>query len=329
MVRVLKYAQSLGLLLVYDGSSESFGNDQSQEVLYENTGLSRYFPVHFGRDIFHCTGIADFEALAREGADAEWGLKRSQRCYQQLALAPAMFWSEGNRNDYECIKNQRKWVSKYLTEAIGGEYHSLSKQKMKNLIHDSDNWVENPGAYKKLVNDRLYQYPDLRQFDQMVQLLIKVRAPKLSKEAFRPNMVKAVLNDSLQVLTDDDLHAMVSTMEQMDELQQTLEGYAVASREAQTIKNQYQSYNQYILGMKGKAYFEACDRTTKQRNALSDQEAQQELLRTQLQEQRNRADQAHGALARARGQRSAMGDGDLARKRRSLEEARSGGETGG
>ena len=36
LVRALQYAQRMGMLLVYDGVSEGFGNDQSQEVLYEN-----------------------------------------------------------------------------------------------------------------------------------------------------------------------------------------------------------------------------------------------------------------------------------------------------
>ena len=34
-----------------------------------------------------------------------------------------MYWSEGSRADYEYIKNQRQWVSRYLNEAIGGELH--------------------------------------------------------------------------------------------------------------------------------------------------------------------------------------------------------------
>ena len=33
LVRVLQYAQEVGLVLVYDGDSALFGNDQSQEVL--------------------------------------------------------------------------------------------------------------------------------------------------------------------------------------------------------------------------------------------------------------------------------------------------------
>ena len=123
MVRVLRYAQSIGLILVYDGNSESFSNNQEQEVLYENTGLSRHFPVHFGRDILHCNTVSDFEAFSWEGEDAERGQKRINRCYQQLTLMPAMYWSEDNRADYEYIKNQRPWVSKYLDNAIGGELH--------------------------------------------------------------------------------------------------------------------------------------------------------------------------------------------------------------
>ena len=99
-----------------------------------------------------------------------------------------------------------------LYEKLGAQMLSLNKQKLKNIIADPDNWAENPGAYKKLVNDRLYQFQDIRQFDQMIQLLIKVRAPKLSKD-FRPTMVKEILTDSLQVLSDDDLSAMVSTMD--------------------------------------------------------------------------------------------------------------------
>ena len=64
LVRVLQYAQRTGILLAYDGVSEGFGNDQTQEVLYENTGLSRHFPVHFGRDIMKCRSIEDFEAFS-------------------------------------------------------------------------------------------------------------------------------------------------------------------------------------------------------------------------------------------------------------------------
>lgn len=117
MVRVLKFAQNMGLLLVYDGSSDNFGNNRDQEVLYENTGASRYFPVHFGRDILHCQSVRDFEKLIREDSE------RGRRVYQMLALTPAVYWSQEDRGDYDYIKNQRGNLSRVLSEALGGELH--------------------------------------------------------------------------------------------------------------------------------------------------------------------------------------------------------------
>lgn len=119
-----------------------------------------------------------------------------------------------------------------LYEKIGGQMLPLSKQKLRNLIGDENNWAEAPGTYKQLVNDRVFQFRDIRQYEQLIQLLIKVRTPKLSKEAFRPSEVKKILNESLQVLTDEDLSAMVSTMERMDALEDTLRDFQAAMRDA-------------------------------------------------------------------------------------------------
>lgn len=208
-----------------------------------------------------------------------------------------------------------------LYEKLGKQMIPLTKQKMKNLINDRDNWAENPGAYKKLVNDRLYQFQDIRQFDQMVQLLIKVRAPKLSKD-FRPTAVKEILTDSLQVLSDDDLSAMVSTMERMDELTDTLQGYNEALKSASIIRNEYNRYNQFVLGRKGKAYIDACEKTQRQRNALQDQQERLEQLSSDLQRQTQRKNDVHSMLIQAQGQRNAMSDGDLMEQQRKLDAER-------
>ena len=97
LVRVLQYAQEVGLVLAYDGNSALFSSDQTQEVLYENTGLSRHFPVHFGRDIMDCRSIEDFEALSWEGDDTQ---QRRRRVYRQLALTPGLYCSDQTQNDY-------------------------------------------------------------------------------------------------------------------------------------------------------------------------------------------------------------------------------------
>lgn len=118
LIRVLQYAQEVGLVLVYDGNSALFGNDQNQEVLYENTGLSRHFPVHFGRDIMDCRSIEDFEALSWEGDDTE---QRRRRVYRQLALTPGLYCSDQSQSDYDYIKNQRRTVNGNLDQFLNGE----------------------------------------------------------------------------------------------------------------------------------------------------------------------------------------------------------------
>lgn len=118
LVRVLQYAQEIGLVLVYDGNSAGFGSNQDQEVLYENTGLSRHFPVHFGRDVMECRSVEDFEAFSWEGEETE---SRRHRVYQQLALAPGLYCSDESRGDYEYIKNQRRAISSSLDRALDGE----------------------------------------------------------------------------------------------------------------------------------------------------------------------------------------------------------------
>ena len=123
LVRVLRYAQDTGLLVVYDGSTDAFGNDQNQEVLYENTGLSRHFTVHFEQSILDHASVRDFEARPRDDEAARTGRERLHRIYQQLALAPALYCSEETRGDFDYIRNQHLWIEKNLQDALGGEHH--------------------------------------------------------------------------------------------------------------------------------------------------------------------------------------------------------------
>ncbi len=207
-----------------------------------------------------------------------------------------------------------------LYEKMGGQNLPLSKQKLHKFFDDPSCWAESPTKYKEMVNDQIFRFEDIRQYDQLVQLLIMVRAPKLSKD-FRPTEVKKLLNLSLQVLTDDDLSAMVSTMEQMDNLEDTLHGYQAAMQSARIIRTEYNRYNQYILGRKGQAYLDARGTTQRLRNQLRDAEGLRGNLERRLEEQSERRRQSGTRLEQAKAQRAAMGDDDLSAKRDQLKQA--------
>ena len=57
LIKVLKYCTAMGILEMNDGDEEGFVKDESREVLYENTGVSRYFMRNFTQDIMNYTGI--------------------------------------------------------------------------------------------------------------------------------------------------------------------------------------------------------------------------------------------------------------------------------
>lgn len=120
LVRVLKFAESRGLVAVYDGSSDRVSGGMEQEVLYENTGLSRYFAVNFGYSIAEFSSYRDFENAGNGELETDRGYFRIQRVYRQLAACPAMYWDRADDADALYLKNQRQWVGKYLDDYLGG-----------------------------------------------------------------------------------------------------------------------------------------------------------------------------------------------------------------
>lgn len=206
-----------------------------------------------------------------------------------------------------------------LYEKVGRQSLPLSKQKLRNLVGSQDCWAESPTKYKEMVNAQIFGFRDIRQYDQLVDLLILVRRPKLSKD-FHPSVVKGILNDSLQVLTDDDLSAMVSTMEQMDSLEDTLREHQKAIQDARIIRNEYNRYNQYILGSKGQAYLAARGRAQSLQKQLQDEAERRRDLERQLAEQAERQRQSGVLLEQARAQRLAMGEDNLSVKQARLQQ---------
>ena len=120
LIRVMQFAQKRYLLVIHEGNIDAVSGDIHQEVLYENTGLSRYFAVSYGTDTSSCRSAADFEKAAFEDADMDRGHFRINRVYRTLLTGPAMYWDSVEDADSLYLKNQRQWVTKYLEENTGG-----------------------------------------------------------------------------------------------------------------------------------------------------------------------------------------------------------------
>ncbi len=123
LVRVLQFCENMRLLEAYEGSSDNVGSSIGQEILYENTGLSRYMAVNFAYSIVDFQSWEDFEKQQNEESEADRGHYRINRVYRQMAAAPALYWSQSDNPDSIYLKNQRQWIQKNFSEYLGGQLH--------------------------------------------------------------------------------------------------------------------------------------------------------------------------------------------------------------
>lgn len=191
---------------------------------------------------------------------------------------PMDFWG------FVILDGRRVGYDLWLYKEVGSNKIPRDKREMKAELGEDNFFTDSPSEYKKHVNQYIFGFRKEEQYEQFIKLLVKVRAPKLSKE-FKPTKVYDILNDSLQTLTDEDLRPMVDAMEKMDEIQDSLEMLNRAFDDVKIIRNEYTRYNQYMLAKKAVGYLNKKQEVEKEQAVLAEQEQRQ----SEAQEEQSRA----------------------------------------
>ncbi|TDT57247.1 TIGR02678 family protein [Fonticella tunisiensis] len=123
LVKVLRFAAKIGIIKVDDGDDSGFANDQSLEVLYESTGLSRYFVRNFAVNILNYNSYRDIEKEELAEIDRERGTIRRQRVYRRLIMSPVVYNEGPEDPDYAYIKNFRSVIENDLEKYLGLSLH--------------------------------------------------------------------------------------------------------------------------------------------------------------------------------------------------------------
>ncbi len=123
LVRVLRYAVDQGIIRVTDGSDDAFMENETGEVLYENTGASRYFMRNFSRDIMAYTRPEEFEESDWFAMDEERGIARRHRVYKRLLFSVGMYRREGADEDFEYLKYYGRRLSDDLEQTFDCQLH--------------------------------------------------------------------------------------------------------------------------------------------------------------------------------------------------------------
>ncbi|MBP2031970.1 uncharacterized protein (TIGR02680 family) [Clostridium algifaecis] len=156
---------------------------------------------------------------------------------------------------YFILKDGRRVNKDFkLYKDLGGKY-PLTKQQFKNALGDGNFFTESQKEYMYKVNEHLFGFSDIENYEELLKLLIEIRSPKLSKE-FKPTKIYNILNNSQKTLSEDDLRPMAEAMDNMDSLNMRLMAFEKSLKAAENLKESFHNYNKYILFSKSKDYLE-------------------------------------------------------------------------
>lgn len=121
LIKVIKFCIRLYMLKVNDGTEENFITDYEGEVLYENTGISRYFMRNFTQDILNYSSVADFEKSDWIDVKEDRGIIRRQRVYRKLLMSISVNKESEEDEDFAYIRNYRNMVAGEFSELFDCE----------------------------------------------------------------------------------------------------------------------------------------------------------------------------------------------------------------
>jgi len=122
----------------------------------------------------------------------------------------------------------------------------LGRQELEKAIGAGGQVVHDQTSYRDLVNKHLFGFADVEAYQDLLNLMIQLRSPKLSKD-FKPSAIYEILHGSLPPLHEDELRPLSEVLEDMDQIADRLDELRLHIRELGRLRDVYDRYNQYML----------------------------------------------------------------------------------
>lgn len=221
LVRVLKFAEGLKLVKVFDGEDDSFAESETAEVLYENTGISKYVIRSFPIDISAAKSYKDFISFAWDTIDEQKGITRRHRVYRNIIMSPVMYNEGSEDQDFYYLKNFKSNIESDLEKYLGWKLH-VHREAALVVLEENERIEET--------------FPNISAISDIVLCLNKLLLEKL-----RDNILS--LNDNFNIEIDEKYF-----LELLDELKiKKGEGWSKEFREC----SQNYLYSEVFSFMKG------------------------------------------------------------------------------
>lgn len=146
---------------------------------------------------------------------------------------------------------------------------TCTRQELRNRLGEGGRIMETQGEYAGCVNRLLFGFETMEEYQEMLDLLIQLRTPKLSKD-FKPTIINEILSRSLQTLSEDDLRPMSEAIENMDSQKTNLDTLDESIQAAERIERTFDQYNQIVLYDKAQLFVSCARDCKKQEKRLKE-----------------------------------------------------------
>lgn len=133
LIRVIKFCLNQRIIRLIDGNETLFEKDPTSEVLYRNTGASRYFLRNFVKDIFDYNEPRDFDLTEWSELEEDRGFIRRQRVYRRLLLSPGIYRTNENDEDFNYLRRYRYQIKSDFESILPCELQIHQESAFINL----------------------------------------------------------------------------------------------------------------------------------------------------------------------------------------------------
>ncbi|MCI6551928.1 MAG: TIGR02680 family protein [Lachnospiraceae bacterium] len=213
---------------------------------------------------------------------------------------------------YFCVTDGRRIGKELFLYKDVQSRLTYTKQELKNRIGEGGRVMETQGEYAQCVNRLLFGFETMEEYEELIELLIQLRTPKLSKD-FKPSIINEILSRSLQTLSEDDLRPMSEAIENMDNLKTNLDALNDSVRAAEQIERAFGQYNEIVLYDKAMLFSNASKECRNLERKARDLMTQKEESIRQLTEETERYENLRQEEEVLKQEEGSLRDSDAAR----------------
>ncbi|MCU6708691.1 TIGR02680 family protein [Paenibacillus sp. J5C_2022] len=158
--------------------------------------------------------------------------------------ASVQFWGflleDGRRIGHDFwLYDHNRWLEE-------GVRMPLDRKELDGKMGNGGQVVQDQKSYQDMVNKHIFGFADVEAYQDLLQLMIQLRSPKLSKD-FKPTAIYDILHEALPPLMEDELRPLSEVLEDMDQMTDRLDEIRRHYSEVVKLQERYDFYNKHIL----------------------------------------------------------------------------------